>query len=93
MATKPNIFSAVMGKSSPANAESCKTAAENADKIGVPEDESGVVDAYYPQGGKPHNHHLQVADGEIACAVWGVGDGVRQRYQESDNGDEVIKPK
>ena len=91
MAVRPNIFSSVMGKGNPADSQSCKASAEKARAIGVPEDDSGVVDAFYPMGAKPHNHHLQTADGEIACATWGVGEGTRQQYQEDENKDETIK--
>jgi hypothetical protein len=92
VSTKSNIFSDVMAKKSvPANADSCRTMAERSREVGEPDDDSGVVDAYYPVGPKAHNHHLQNADAEIANAAWSIGEGVRQEYQEKLNHDETEK--
>lgn len=77
----------------PADPTSLKKQAAAAKAIGLPSDDSGVVDAYYPHPPKPHSHHLQGADGEVDCAAWSVGEGVRQKYQEDDNQDEVLKPR
>lgn len=88
MALKPSIFH---GESTPADDTSLKKGSEEARKIGVPEADSGVVDAYYARAPKAHSHHLQTADGEVSCAVWNVNDSTRAKYQEDDNKDETIK--
>ena len=92
MSTKNNIFADAMAKKSvPANADSCKTMGERSREVGEPDDDSGVVDAYYPFPNKPHGHHLQNADAEIANAAWSIGEGVKQEYQEKLNHDETEK--
>ena len=92
MSTKNNIFADAMAKKSvPANSESCKTMGERSREVGEPENDSGVVDAYYPFPNKAHGHHLQNADAEIANAAWGIGEGVKQKYQEKLNHDETEK--
>lgn len=86
-----NIFTKVMDNTSNPASSSCEAVMKAMRDIGIPENDSGVVPAYYPVGPNPHNHHLQDADGEIACAVWGLPEGTRAKYQEDENKDETIK--
>lgn len=70
---------------------SLKKQYEAAKAEGLPESDSGVVDAFYPMPPKAHSHHLQNATDEVECAAVQVGEGTRQAYQENKNKDEVIK--
>ncbi len=70
---------------------SLKKQDESAQEVGLPEADSGVVDAFYPLSPKPHSHHLQDATDEVECAAVQVGEGTRTQYQENSNRDEVIK--
>lgn len=84
-----NVFANAMGEDVPADSESCEGEAEKSRKVGLPEMD-GVTDAFYPRPPKAHSHHLQTADAEIANATWGVGEAVRQEYQEKLNHDATI---
>ena len=64
-----------------ASPNSCKEQANAARLIGTPSEDDGINPAMEPY---PTKRHLEDADGDIQCAVWGVMNGVRQKYQNDD---------